>query len=256
MTLKHWKITIEYDGTDYNGWQKQPDVPSIQESIETAIEKFCGQEIEITVAGRTDAGVHAHGQVAHFGLDWGDRPLTGFDLAKAINAHLMPKPIAVIHAEEVSENFNARFDAKNKLYRYRIVTRRAPAIMDTRFVWHCKNMLDVEAMKKGAEHLIGHHDFSSFRDAQCQAKTPMRTLDRLEISTQDYDAYGAQEIWFELEAQSFIHHQCRNIVGTLVDVGKGKITPDDIRIILNAKDRTKAGMTAPAAGLSLMRIDY
>lgn len=256
MALKRWKITIQYDGTDYRGWQKQPNVPSIQESIETAITKFCGQIIDITTAGRTDAGVHAHGQVAHFDLDWGDRELDGFHLAKAINAHLYPEPIAIIHAEEVPADFNARFDATNKLYRYRVVARRSVPVMEPRMVWHFKYPLDVDAMIDGAKHLLGYHDFSSFRDAQCQAKTPMRTLDRLEITTCDYDPFGAQEIIFELEAQSFIHHQCRNIVGTVVDVGKGKTTPDDVKVILDAKDRTKAGMTAPASGLSLVRIDY
>lgn len=256
MTLRRWKITIQYDGTDFKGWQKQPDLPTIQGSIETAIEKFYGQAVEVTTAGRTDAGVHAHGQVAHFDIDNTIRDMDGFHLAKAINAHLMPLPIAVIHVEPVADDFNARFDATKKTYRYRLICRRAPAVMDTRFAWHFKYDLDVEAMRKGAEHLIGHHDFSSFRDAQCQAKTPMRTLDRLDIFETAYDPFGAKEIVFELTAQSFIHHQCRNIVGTLVDVGKGKIKPAAIKTILEAKDRTQAGMTAPACGLSLIGISY
>jgi len=254
---KRYKITIEYDGTNYRGWQKQTDdVPTIQHSIETAIHKFCGQNIQITAAGRTDAGVHAHGQVAHFDLDYGDRPLTEYDLAKAINAHLMPEPIAIIKVEEVDNDFHARFGATNKLYRYRIITRPAPAIHDASHVWHYKTALDVDAMVEGAKHLIGHHDFSSFRDAQCQAKSPVKTLDRVDVTTRDYDAFGAQEIWIELEAKSFIHHQCRNIAGTLKDVGRGKIKPEGVKNILEARDRTKAGMTAPASGLSLVRIDY
>ncbi|PCI01286.1 MAG: tRNA pseudouridine(38-40) synthase TruA [Alphaproteobacteria bacterium] len=254
--MKRWKITIEYDGTDYYGWQKQPDVSTIQTAIENAIKKFCGQDIDVKAAGRTDAGVHAHGQVAHFDFDWGNREIDAFNLAKAINAHLHPAPIAVVHAEEIHADFNARFDALNKLYRYRIVTRRAMPLMEPRVVWHFKHHLDIDAMREGAKHLIGHHDFSSFRDAQCQAKTPMRTLDRVGITTKPYDPFGGEEIWIELEGPNFIHHQCRNIVGTLVDVGRGKTSPDDIATILKAKDRTKAGMTAPAKGLSLFRIDY
>ena len=254
---KCWKITIQYDGTDYAGWQRQPEgIPSIQESIETAITKFCGRDIPITAAGRTDAGVHAHGQVAHFDLDYGDRSLNGFDLAKAINAHLRPQPIAIVTAEETDSEFHARFDARNKLYRYRMVIRSAPPVMDGSYVWHYKYDLDVGAMREGAKYLLGHHDFTSFRDAQCQAKSPMRTLDRLDIFEDAYDDHGGRQIWFELEAQSFLHHQCRNIVGTLVDVGRGKISPDDVKIILQAKNRPAAGMTAPASGLSLVRIDY
>ena len=257
MSLKRWKIIIEYDGTNYHGWQRQKDgVASIQQSIETAIYKFCGQDIGITAAGRTDAGVHAHGQVAHFDLDYGDRSLTGYELAKAVNAHLKPQPISVIHAEEVDSEFHARFGAINKLYRYRMVTRAAPPAHDASHVWHFKHALDIEAMRLGALHLMGHHDFTSFRDAQCQAKSPMRTLDRVEILHNHYDQYGGEEIIFELEAQSFLHHQCRNVVGTLKDVGRGHLKPHDIKDILQAKDRTKAGMTAPSSGLSLVRIDY
>lgn len=257
MTVNRWKLTIQYDGTDYCGWQRQPDgIPSVQQDIEEAITKFCGQDIRITVAGRTDAGVHAHGQVAHFDLDYGDRAISPFELAKAINAHLRPAPVSVIHAEIVDPDFNARFDATNKLYRYRMVIRSAPPVMDTRFVWHYKHALNADLMREAASHLLGHHDFTSFRDSQCQAKTPMRTLDRVDIYTQTYDPYGGVHLYFELEAQSFLHHQCRNIVGTLVDVGKGKTTPAEVKAILDAKDRTKAGPTAPASGLSLVRIDY
>jgi len=255
--IKRWKITIEYDGTDYHGWQRQDNgIPTIQQSIEIAIQKFCGQEIAITAAGRTDAGVHAHGQVAHFDLDYGERNLSGFDLAKAINAHLKPEPIAIIDAKIVDENFHARFGATNKLYRYRIITRSAPPIHDLGHVWHLKYDLDIEAIRDGAKYLVGHHDFSSFRDAQCQANSPMKTIDRVEICHDHYDDFGGEHIWIELEAQSFLHHQCRNIAGTLIDLGRGKYKPDYIKEILNAKDRTKAGMTAPASGLSLIRIDY
>tara|TARA_B100001750_G_scaffold228055_2_gene222207 strand:+ start:250 stop:1023 length:774 start_codon:yes stop_codon:yes gene_type:complete len=257
MAVTRWKLTIQYNGTDYCGWQLQPDgMPTVQEDIEAAIYKFCGQNIRITVAGRTDSGVHAHGQVAHFDLDYGDRRLTGFDLAKAINAHLRPKPVTILHAEAVDEKFNARFDAKNKLYRYRMVVRSAPPVMDADFVWHFRYNLDIAAMREGAKHLVGHHDFTSFRDSQCQAKSPVRTLDRIDIFEEPYDQFGGKHIWFELEAQSFLHHQCRNIVGTLVKVGKGRIDPLQVKDILDARDRTMAGMTAPASGLSLVSIDY
>ncbi len=255
--LQRWKITIEYNGTNYHGWQRQEDgVPSIQQSIEDAIFKFCGQNITITGAGRTDAGVHAHGQIAHFDLDYGDRPLNGFDLAKAINAHLRPQPIAVVNAQPVDDEFHSRFGAKHKTYHYRVVTRSAPPVIDGDVVWHIKYDLDVDAMREGAQHLLGHHDFTSFRDSQCQAKNPMRTLDNITITESEYDGHGGQHILFALEAQSFLHHQCRNIVGTLVDVGKGKTGPLDVKTILDAKDRTKAGMTAPASGLAIYKINY
>ncbi len=255
--LQRWKITIEYDGTDYHGWQRQEDsIPSIQHAIETAITKFCGQDITITGAGRTDAGVHAYGQIAHFDFDYGDRDLTGFDLAKAINAHLRPQPIAIIHAEIVEDDFHARFGAKHKTYHYRVITRSAPPVRDLNHGWHMKYDLDINAMREGAKHLLGHHDFTSFRDSQCQAKSPMRTLDNITITETDYDAHGGKHILFELEAQSFLHHQCRNIVGTLIDVGKNKTLPDGVKSILSAKDRTKAGMTAPASGLSMFKINY
>jgi tRNA pseudouridine38-40 synthase len=255
--LQRWKITIEYDGTDYCGWQRQEDgIPSIQHSIETAIHKFCGQNITIMGAGRTDAGVHAHGQIANFDLDYGDRDLTGFNFAKAINAHLRSQPIAIIHAEKVNDDFHARFGAKHKTYHYRVVTRSAPPVMDSNNVWHLKYDLDINAMRDGAKHLLGQHDFTSFRDSQCQAKSPIRTLDNITITQTDYDVYGGKHILFELEAQSFLHHQCRNIVGTLVDVGKNRINSNDIKTILDAKERTKAGMTAPASGLAMFKIDY
>jgi tRNA pseudouridine38-40 synthase len=257
MAVTRWKIIIQYKGTDFCGWQIQPDgMPTIQEEIESAIFKFCGQRIRITTAGRTDSGVHAHGQVAHFDLDYDDRHLSGTDLAKAINAHLIPHPIAILHAEKISDEFHARFDAKNKLYRYRIITRRAPPVMDRDYVWHIKYKLDIDAMREGAKYLVGHHDFTSFRDTNCQAKSPIRNLNRLDIITKPYDDFDGEEIWFELEAQSFLHHQCRNMVGTLVKIGRGKIPASDIPNILAAKDRAAAGMTSPPEGLSLVRIDY
>ncbi|MEM7679649.1 MAG: tRNA pseudouridine(38-40) synthase TruA [Pseudomonadota bacterium] len=254
--MQRWKITIEYKGTDYYGWQRQPDVPSIQQAIEDATHAFCGQDIQITAAGRTDAGVHARGQVAHFDLDYGDRPLTGFDLAKAINAHLRPQPITVIHAEEVSNEFHARFSAINKLYRYRIINRPGFLALEQNLAWQFKKSLDAKAMHEAAQTLLGHHDFTSFRDAQCQANSPMKTLDRLDVSERAYDMGGGTEIWIEAEGKSFLHHQVRNMVGTLSLVGEGKWNAGNVKSALEAKDRTKAGPTCPADGLYLMRIDY
>ncbi len=250
MPLKRWKITIEYDGRDYSGWQRQENVPSIQQSIEEAITKFCQQEIVIHAAGRTDAGVHACGQVAHFDLDYGERPLSGFELLKAINAHLRPQPISILHAEEVSEDFHARYSAVNKMYRYLILNRPAPPTFQANQVWHIKKPLDAEKMHEAAQVLLGHHDFTTFRDSQCQAKSPLRTLDRLDIHRE------GDIIVIEAEARSFLHHQIRNFIGTLVLVGENKWTPNDVKVALEAKDRTKGGITAPAAGLYLFRVDF
>lgn len=253
---KRYKLTIEYKGSDYYGWQRQEGLPTIQGAIEEAISKFSGQHVQLTTAGRTDAGVHARGQVTHVDFEDFTKPMSGFDIAKAINAHLKPAPISVLSAEPVAEDFHARFSATNKLYRYRIIRRGAVLALDQELAWHFKRDLDVRAMQEGAQHLLGHHDFTSFRDSQCQAKTPMRTLDRLDVMTREYDTCGGQEIWIEAEGKSFLHHMVRNMVGTLTLVGDGKWKPEDMKAALTARDRTKAGPTAPADGLYLMRVDY
>lgn len=256
MSLRRWKLTIEYQGTDYAGWQRQEDgIPSVQEAIETAITKFCQQECRLHVAGRTDAGVHASGQVAHFDLDYGDRPLTGYDLTKAINAHLVPHRISILKAEEVSSDFHARYGAINKLYTYRLLSRLGPPTFDQNLVWWMRRELDIPAMRAGAAHLLGHHDFTTFRAAECQAKSPHKTLDRLDIIEKPLSC-GGVELNFLVEARSFLHHQVRNMVGTLVLVGEGKWTPADIQTALTARDRAKGGPTAPADGLFLSRVDY
>jgi tRNA pseudouridine38-40 synthase len=255
--MTRWKLTIEYAGTNYNGWQRQEEgVPSIQAAIEEAIHKFCQQDITIHVAGRTDAGVHAKGQVAHFDLDYGTRKLEGFDLMKALNAHLRPQPISIIKAEPAADDFHARFQAKNKLYQYRILNRSAFPTFEQGLVWHFKKPLDARAMHTAAQFLKGHHDFTTFRDSECQAKSPERTLDRIEVSERNYDETGGKEILIEAEARSFLHHMVRNIVGTLVMVGEGKWKPEDVKTALESRDRTKGGPTAPPDGLSLVRIDY
>lgn len=257
MSKKRWKITVEYDGTDYCGWQRQAGgLKTVQGEIEAAITKFCGQEIGLHVAGRTDTGVHAKGQIAHFDLDYGDRELSGFELAKAINAHLRPNRISVLGAQQVGEEFHARFNAKNKLYRYRILLRHAAPTFERNQIWHIQKALDVDAMREGAQHVLGHHDFSTFRASQCQAKNPMRSIDSIEVTSHERPNMGGTEINISVEGRSFLHHQVRNIVGTLTLVGEGKWTPQDVKTALEAKDRTKGGPTAPACGLYLIHIDY
>lgn len=254
--MQRWKFTIEYDGTHYGGWQRQDNTPSIQQSIEEALYAFCQQDLRIQAAGRTDAGVHARGQVAHLDLDYGDRPLSGFDFAKALNAHLRPQPIAIVKAEKVHPEFHARFDATNKKYTYRILCRSAPPTLEPNTLWHLRRELDVQAMREGAKHLLGHHDFTTFRAAECQSKSPEKTLDKIEIESLIYDEGGGVEIRVHAEARSFLHHQVRNIVGTLSLVGEGKWKPADVKAALEAKDRTKGGPTAPASGLYLVRVFY
>ncbi len=254
--MTRWKLTIEYDGRAFAGWQRQDDVPSVQQSIEEAITGFCQRDIRLHAAGRTDSGVHGRGQVAHFDLDYGTRALTGFDLAKALNAHLGDAPVSILKAEKVRDEFHARFDAKNKLYTYRIINRSARPALDAGRAWHVKKPLDIDAMRDGAKYLIGHHDFTTFRDSECQAKTPVRTIDRFDIESFPYDEAGGIEIRLHTEARSFLHHQVRNMAGTLSLVGEGKWKPEDIKTALEAKDRTKGGPTAPPDGLYLVRIDY
>jgi tRNA pseudouridine38-40 synthase len=254
--MTRWKLTIEYDGRDFAGWQRQDHVPSVQQAIEEAIQKFTQEPVTIYVAGRTDSGVHAKGQVAHVDLPEPAKPMRGFEVAKAINALLRPHPVSVIAAEIVPDDFHARFSAKNKLYEYRMINRSGFLALDLGRAWHCKKPLDVAAMREAAQHLIGHHDFSTFRDSECQAKSPMKTLDRAEILTYgDYEGQG-QEIVFATEARSFLHHMVRNMVGSLVMVGEGKWSPQDLKDALEAKDRRKGGVTAPPDGLYLMRVDY
>ncbi len=261
QTLQRWKLTIEYCGTDYYGWQRQEAVPSIQQAIEEAIPEFSGQVLRIHAAGRTDAGVHARGQVAHVDFAPFKKPMEGFEIAKAINAFLRPQPISIVSAEPVAgageeDEFHARYSATNKLYHYRIINRRALLGLDQGRAWHFKRPLGADAMHEAAQILVGQHDFSTFRDAQCQANSPIKTLDRLDVTTHEYDAQGGTEILIAAEGRSFLHHQVRNMVGTLVLVGEGKWSVQDFKAALEAKDRTKGGVTAPADGLYLMRVDY
>ena len=251
MSVQRWKLTIEYDGSAYAGWQKQEaGIVTVQEEIETALFQFCQQQIRIQAAGRTDAGVHARGQVAHFDLDYGARDLSPFDLSKALNAFLRTQKIAILKAEMVHADFHARFDAVSKTYRYRILNRIPKPVMDVDYVWHVYGALDVDGMREAAKFLIGHHDFSSFRAIDCQAKHPMRTIDVADIETHgDY-------IDFVFKGQSFLHHQVRNMVGSLMMVGRKKWVPLKIYEVLMAKNRVEAGPTAPPQGLCLEEIFY
>ena len=246
-----YKITIEYDGTNILGWQRQLDGPSVQEYLEKALSYLSsdGKEIPVQGAGRTDAGVHALAQVAHFDLE---REIADWKLRDALNFHLREQeaPVVVLDVEEVDENFNARFSAKGRGYVYRILNRRSPAVLEKDRVWWVPVDLDIGKMQEGAKYLLGHHDFSSFRAAACQAKSPIKTLDKLDISQR------GEEIIFEVEAKSFLHHQVRNMVGTLKLVGDGHLAPQDVKKILEAKDRKAAGPTAPACGLYLSKVWY
>lgn len=252
--MQRWKLTIEYDGTPFVGWQRQEEDPSVQGAIEKAIHAFCGEEVTLHVAGRTDAGVHAVGQVAHVDLE---KDVSEKTVRDAINAHLRPLPVAIVKAEPVSQDFHARFGAKHRVYCYRMLVGRmaAPAI-DDGHVWHVTWDMDVAAMHKAAQYLLGHHDFSSFRAAACQAKSPMRTLERCDVIETSHNlAFGRHiEIW--AEARSFLHHQIRNIAGALRMVGEGKWTPEDVKKVLEACDRTQNAAMAPAQGLYFVRVDY
>lgn len=244
-----YKITIEYDGTNLLGWQKQEEGATAQYFLEEALKGFTHRNIDIYGAGRTDAGVHALGQVAHFDLD---TSMDLFHIREAFNARLriLAAPVSVIEVEEVSSDFHARFSAKGRGYIYRILNRRAPTVLNVNRVWTVGYPLDVEKMKNGAKYLLGNHDFSSFRGAGCQALSPVKTLDRLDIIT------AGAEIDFIVEARSFLYHQVRNMVGTLKSVGDGKIEPSAIKEILAKKDRACAGETAPACGLYLNKVIY
>ena len=252
---QRWRITVEYDGTPFVGWQRQENDPSVQETIEKAILGFSGETVTLQVAGRTDAGVHATGQTAHFDLE---KPSDSKTVRDAINAHMGTRSIAIITAEPVDQEFHARYSAKKRIYCYKITDSRiARPVIDDGRCWALRDTLDLDAMRQGAKHLLGQHDFSSFRASECQAESPIRTLDRLDIIeiTDGFSPAGRRiEIW--TEARSFLHHQVRNFVGTLRLVGDGKWQPEDIKTALEAKDRTKAGPSAPAHGLYLARVVY
>jgi len=245
--MPRYRITVEYDGRDYAGWQRQENGPSIQAALEDAIFRLCAEHVTVTGAGRTDAGVHARGQVAHFDLQ---REFPANTVRDALNAHLRPAPIAVLDAATVGDDFHARFSATARNYEYRMLCRRAPPALDAGRVWHVGRALDAEAMQTGANLLLGQHDFTTFRAAECQAKSPVKTLDVFDVRPM------ASEIIFTAKARSFLHHQVRSMVGTLKLVGEGKYPPNHMARILAACDRTACGPVAPPEGLTLVRVDY
>jgi tRNA pseudouridine38-40 synthase len=247
QAMPRYRILIEYDGSDFVGWQRQDHGFSVQQSLEDAIEKFCGEKVTLFGAGRTDSGVHATGQVAHFDLEKEDEPDT---IRDALNFHLKPAAVVVIEAVRAADDFDARFSAKERAYRYRITNRRSPLGLGRGLSWWVPVPLDAKAMAAAAKTLIGKHDFTTFRATHCQAKSPVKTLDRLDV-TRDGDV-----IVIEARARSFLHHQVRNLVGTLKLVGEGKWTADDVKSALEKKDRTAGGPTAPPDGLCLVEVVY
>ncbi|MDB5406332.1 MAG: tRNA pseudouridine(38-40) synthase TruA [Rhodospirillales bacterium] len=245
--MPRYRLTIEYDGTGLVGWQRQANGLAVQEILETAVERFCGEAARVHGAGRTDAGVHAFGQVAHLDLT---RDATPEEILGALNYHVRPAAIAVVAVARAAPEFDARRSAIGRAYLYRIVNRRAPLALDRNRVWHVAPPLDAEAMHAAARLLLGKHDFTSFRDSLCQAKSPVKTLDRLDV------VRVGDEIQVIAEARSFLHHQVRNMVGTLKLVGAGKWTAADVAAALAARDRRRGGPTAPAEGLYLVRVEY
>jgi tRNA pseudouridine38-40 synthase len=245
--MPRYKLTIEYCGAGLVGWQRQANGLSVQEALETAILRFCGAAVTVFGAGRTDAGVHALAQIAHVDLPRDAEPEI---IRNAVNHHLRPHAISVLAVEAAPPEFDARRSATGRHYLYRILNRRAAPALERGRVWHVAPPLDLAAMREGARPLVGHHDFSTFRASLCQAKSPLKTLDALEVSR------VGEEIHIEARARSFLHHQVRNMAGTLKLVGLGRWRPDDVARALAARDRRAGGPTAPAEGLALVAVRY
>lgn len=245
--MTRYKLTVEYDGAPFVGWQRQDNGASVQQALEDAVTGFCGETVLVEGAGRTDAGVHALGQVAHVDIE---KETDAGTVRDALNYHLRGVPVSVLGAEAVDDDFHARFSAKERSYLYRILDRRPPPAVDQGRVWWVPVDLDAEAMHAAAQCLIGYHDFSTFRAAQCQADSPVKTLDDLRVTR------AGDEIHIRARARSFLHHQVRNFAGTLRLVGKAKWSADDVAAALAAKDRTRGGPTAPPEGLYLVSVAY
>jgi tRNA pseudouridine38-40 synthase len=245
--MPRYRITVEYDGAGYAGWQRQENGPSIQGALEEAIFRLSGERSAVTGAGRTDAGVHARGQVAHFDLT---REFSADTVRDALNAHLRPQPIAVLEALIAEPDFHARFSATGRSYEYRLLCRRSPPALDAGRVWHVGRRLDPAAMQAGAEFLIGRHDFTTFRASECQAKSAVKTLEVFDVSA------NGDEIRCVVQARSFLHHQVRSMVGTLKLVGEGKFPPGHVAQVLEQRDRAACGPVAPPDGLTLITVGY
>lgn len=249
--MPRYAFKIEYDGGPFAGWQRQADQPSVQGAVEAALAKLEPGPHTIAAAGRTDAGVHATGQVAHADLtkDWDP-----FRLSEALNYHLRPAPVAILACARVEDEFHSRFSALERRYLFRLVQRRAPVTHDRGLVWQVLNPLDIEAMREGAAHLIGHHDFTTFRSTMCQSNSPVKTLD--EIRIESLDIPHGREVRFHLRARSFLHNQVRSIVGTLERVGAGSWPPERVAEALAARDRAACGPVCPPQGLYLSAVGY
>lgn len=245
--MPRYRLTLEYDGRPYVGWQWQDNGPSVQQALEEALTRLTGENAQFTAAGRTDAGVHATAQTCHLEID---KDIEPGRLRDGMNAHLRDESVVVLAAHYAHEDFHARFSAVGRAYLYRILDRRARPVLDRGRVWWHPRPLDAGAMHEAAQLLLGTHDFSSFRAKECQAASPLKTLDRLDVSR------VGEEVRMIVEARSFLHHQVRNFAGTLALVGLGKWTKDDLRRALEARDRHAGGPTAPPDGLYLTRVDY
>jgi tRNA pseudouridine38-40 synthase len=245
--VTRWRLTIEYDGGPFMGWQRQEHGPSVQQTLEDALRQMTGEQAVFTAAGRTDAGVHALAMASHVDIE---RELTPHRLREGLNALVRPHPVSVLEVEPVAPDWHARFSCRGRRYLYRILCRRAPPALDRGRVWHIAVPLDAAAMSEGAAHLVGRHDFTTFRSAQCQAESPLKTLDRLEVTV------TGEELQVTAQARSFLHHQVRSMVGCLALVGRGQWRPDDIRTALQARDRGALGFNAPAHGLYFVEAIY
>jgi tRNA pseudouridine38-40 synthase len=245
--VTRWRLTIEYDGGPFMGWQRQDHGPSVQQALEEALARMTGETAAVTAAGRTDAGVHALAMSAHVDIA---RELTPHRLREGLNALVRPLPVSVLAVEPVADDWHARFSCLGRRYRYRILTRRAPPALDVGKVWHIATPLDLAAMQEGAAQLIGRHDFTTFRSAHCQSDSPVKTLDRLELSR------AGEELHIEAAARSFLHHQVRSMVGCLALVGRGQWAPQDMKKALEAKDRAALGFNAPPHGLYFVEAIY
>jgi tRNA pseudouridine38-40 synthase len=245
--VTRWRLTIEYDGGPFMGWQRQDHGPSVQQTLEEALQRMTGEQAQFIGAGRTDAGVHALAMSAHVDVE---RDMTPHRLREGLNALVRPHPISVLEVEPVADDWHARFSCTGRRYLYRILARRAPPALDAGRVWHIPARLDVEQMRDGAAHLIGRHDFTTFRSAQCQSDSPVKTLDRLEV------AQAGEEIRVVAAARSFLHHQVRSMVGCLALVGRGQWAPEEMRKALEARDRSALGFNAPPHGLYFVAAVY
>lgn len=245
--MTRWRLTIEYDGGPFMGWQRQDHGPSVQQTLEEAIAEMTGETAAVHAAGRTDAGVHALAMSAHVEIE---KALSPHRLREGINALVRPSPISVLSVSQVADDWHARFSCVGRRYLYRILNRRPPAALDSGRVWHIAAPLDVEAMAEGAAMLVGKHDFTTFRSAHCQSESPVKTLDRLDVGR------SGDEVRIEASARSFLHHQVRSMVGCLALVGRGQWKPQDMKSALDARDRSALGLNAPANGLYFVEAVY